>query len=77
MERKVIIRQLNMQNRRPEGRARTVHVGKVRPTLEFEYMSRPHGEEWTPEDLWRNVKEDDTEPSINWVPHEHGTMRDY
>ena len=34
-----------------EGKQRTVYVGQVRPTLAFEYATRPRGEDLDP-DQW-------------------------
>ena len=35
-------------------RQRTVHVGQVRPTLEFEFLTRPSGEDFDPSLLFED-----------------------
>ena len=52
VKKKVIIKNLDLETRIPWGRCRTVNVGTVRPTLAFEFLSRPRGRTWTPDELW-------------------------
>ena len=47
----VTIHKVNECTMAMEGKQRTVYVGQVRPTLAFEYLTRPRGEDLDP-DQW-------------------------
>ena len=48
----VNIRKLDPRTMKLEGKMKTVHMGQVRPTLHFEFVNRPHGFDWSYDELW-------------------------
>ena len=48
----VTIQKVSLDTLEVQGKKRTVHVGQIRPTMEFEWLTRPRGDDWTPNALW-------------------------